>query len=341
MRHYCCIAMPVLLLYLAPLPLPAGAQDPVKPHIERLDPALDAVIDVAAPIEILADGREWSEGPVWLADQQAVIFSDIPNNAIMRWKEGEGLTEYLKPAGYTGEKKRGGESGSNGLALDQQGRLLLCQHGDRRVARMDAPLDKPAAKFVTLADRWDGKRFNSPNDLAVHPSGAIYFTDPPYGLEKQVDDPARELDFQGVYRLGSDGTLSLLYGKMTRPNGIGFSPDYKRCYVAQSDPDAPIWMAFDVAEDGSLKNGRVFFDATHLAKDRQGLPDGLKVDKRGNVFATGPGGVLILSPEGKHLGTVITGQATANCTFGGPQQDVLYMTADMFLMRVALKHPAK
>lgn len=305
-------------------------------QVERLDPALDALIDRDAKIEVLADGFDWSEGPLWLPTEKCLIFSDVPTNKIHRWSEKDGLSVYLTPSGYTGEVPRGEELGSNGLLLDPEGRLVICQHGDRRMARMDAPLGKPAAKFVTLVDKHEGKRFNSPNDAAYHSSGALYFTDPPYGMPKRFDDPNREIDFQGVYRLDPDGTLTLLTKELRAPNGIAFSPDEKTLYVAQSDPKRAIWMAYDVADDGSIDKGRVFFDATPLVGKGPGLPDGLKVDAQGNLFATGPGGVLVISPEGKHLGTIRTGTAIANCAFGDDRR-TLYMTCDMYLCRIRLK----
>ena len=304
--------------------------------IERLDPALDDLVPQGAVLEILAEGFDWSEGPVWIKEGGFVLFSDIPPNAIYRWKEGEGHTLYLNPSGYTSDTPRTGEVGSNGLTLDAEGRLVLAQHGDRRIARLDAPFDAPTPTYVTLADRYNGKRFNSPNDLAYHSNGDLYFTDPPYGLEFRMEDPAKEIDFQGVYRLGADGTVTLLTDELSRPNGIAFSPDEQTLYVANSDPERAIWMAYDVAEDGTLANGRVFFDATDLVTaGKKGLPDGLKIDASGNLFATGPGGVLIFSPDGTHLGTINTTQATANCAFGD-DGSTLYITADMYLLRIRL-----
>ncbi len=287
-------------------------------------------------VEVLAQGFDWSEGPVWVKDGGFLLFSDVPQNTIVRWKKGEGAREWLKPSGYTGREPRGAELGSNGLLIDREGRLVLCQHGDRRIARMEAPLSAPAPRFSTLAVRCEGARLNSPNDAVFHPNGDLYFTDPPYGLVKQFEDPARELAYQGVFRRHRDGAVSLLTRDMTRPNGLGFSPDEKTLYVSQSDPAAPIWRAFDVRPDGSLGTSRILFDAGSLAKTRRGLPDGLKVDTEGNLFATGPGGVLILTPEGRHLGTILTGQATGNCAFGDDGR-TLYITAHMHLMRVRLK----
>lgn len=313
---------------------------PTTGKIERLQPGFDHIIAQDAKIEVLADGFAWSEGPVWVANGGYLLFTDIPPNRVMRWKEGEGLTEYLKPSGYTGATSRGGEPGANGLLVNTLGQLILCQHGDRRIARMNAPLDRPVPDFVTLADRWNGKRLNSPNDAVFDSKGNLWFTDPPYGLEKQVEDPAKETPFQGVYRLRPDGAVELLIDSLTRPNGIGFSPDEKTLYVANSDPAKAIWMAYDVQPDGSLKNGRIFYDATSKVSDAMpGLPDGLKVNAQGIVFATGPGGVWVFDATGMALGRIDTGQPTANCAFGNDGK-ALYLTANHQLMRVWLAQGA-
>lgn len=320
------------------------AQQTVSPHkivgeIERLDPALDKLIDVDAPIELLATGFEWSEGPVWIEGKNGedgfVVFSDVPENVIYKWKEGEGLSEYLRPSGYTGSVARGGESGSNGLALDAEGRLLICQHGDQQVGRMISSVHEPSPKYATITGNYNGKKYNSPNDLAVHSSGAIYFTDPPYGNLNKFDHDKREIGFLGVYRVDLAGKVTLLT-KLKAPNGIAFSPDEKTMYVAQSWPEERIWMAYNVKADGTIDKGRQLFDSTGFDKDRLGNPDGLKIDQNGNLFATGPGGVLILTPKGKHLGTIRPGEKVANVAFGNDGK-TLYMTCDMHLCRVRLK----
>jgi gluconolactonase len=314
-------------------PLPPQGPGPTLGSIERKDKRLDVLLPSDARMEILAGGFDWTEGPVWVKDGGYLLFSVIPPNKVNKWKEGEGVSIFLKPSGYTGERDLRYEPGSNGLALDQQGKLILCQHGDRRVARMAAPLSKPEAKFETLADRWQGKRFNSPNDLVWHSSGALYFTDPPYGLAKQMEDPSKELDFQGVYRLGADGAVTLLTKEVTRPNGIAFSPDEKTLYVASSDPKKAVWHAFPVKADGTLGDGRIFADFTAQVGKVKGLPDGLKVDEKGNLWATGPGGVLIFAPDGSHLGTLRTGEATSNCAWG-EDGATLFITADQYLVRI-------
>jgi gluconolactonase len=299
-------------------------------RIERLTPEMDELLPKDAIIEKLAEGFDWSEGPVWMPGDY-LLFSDVPMNTVFRWDKRRGISVFLQPSGYTGSQPRGGEPGSNGLTHDKQGRLILCQHGDRRVARLED------GKFITMADRYDGKRFNSPNDVVVKSNGDFYFTDPPYGLVGNMKDPAKEIPFQGVYRVAKDGgKVTLLTDEVTRPNGLAFSPDEKTLYVASSDPQKAIWMAYPVKTDGTLEKGRVLFDATEMAKSRRGLPDGLKVDRRGNLWATGPGGVLVLSPEGKLLGVLNTGEATANCGWGD-DGSTLYITADMYLCRVRTK----
>ena len=300
--------------------------------IERLDPALDALLAKNAVIEKLAEGFDWSEGPVWMPGGY-LLFSDVPLNTIFKWDARTGISIFRSPSGYTGKTPRAGEPGSNGLTHDAQGRLIACQHGDRRVARWEN------GKFVTVADKFDGKRFNSPNDVAVKSNGDIYFTDPPYGLPKNMDDATKEIPFQGVYRVAS-GQVTLLTSEVTRPNGLAFSPDEKTLYVASSDPKKAVIMSYPVQADGTLGAGKIFFDATALQPGKKGLPDGLKVDQSGNLWATGPGGVLIISPEGKHLGTLATGEATANCAWGD-DGSALYITADMFLCRVQTKTKGK
>lgn len=304
--------------------------------IERYDDELNQIIAENTEIEIIAEGFDWSEGPLWISQGNFLIFSDIPPNRIYKWSQQDSLSIYLEPSGYTGNENRNGEPGSNGLLLSPEGALVLCQHGDRRVAVMNASLDDPKPVYETLAGMYEGKRLNSPNDACYHSNGDLYFTDPPYGLEGNVNDPAKEIDFQGVYRLTSEGQVDLLTDKLSRPNGIAFSPDEKKLYVANSDPEKAIWMVYDVMSDGNISEGRIFYDATPKVGQEKGLPDGLKVNKKGYVFATGPGGVWVFNPDGKHLGTIKTTQATANCAFDTDEK-TLYITADMFLLRVNLK----
>ncbi len=324
--RYCMGITAVISLILCNISF--GQDYPVMGKIHREDPLLDKLIPKDARIEVLASGFEWTEGPVWHKDSSYLLFSDIPNNVIMKWKEGEGISVFMKPSGYTGVVNYGREPGSNGLIFDGQNQLVLCEHGDRRISI----LTKGGGK-VTLADKYQGKRFNSPNDAVLHSSGAIYFTDPPYGLPKQQDDPLRELDIFGVYRVSREGIVTLLTDELVRPNGIAFSPDEKTLYVAQSDSKRAIWMSYPVKSDGTLGKGKVFYDVTTAMGKLPGAPDGLKVDKQGNIFATGPGGVYIFSPQGKLLGRIDTGQRTANCAWGD-DGSVLFITADNYLCRI-------
>ena len=297
-------------------------------RIERPDPRLDRLVPRDAVIEVLAEGFRWSEGPAWDRARGRLLFSDVPINVVHAWSEKDGLSTFLKPSGYTGPEGGGGrEPGANGLAFDAQGRLILCQHGDRRISRLEN------GRFITLVDRFEGKRFNSPNDLVLAADGALYFTDPPYGLTKTFDDPGREIGWNGVYRLGPDGRVSVLVKDLRAPNGIGLSPDGRTLYVGQSDGDRPVVMAYDLAPDGAVSNGRVFFDTTPLRKNGPGAPDGMKVDRDGNVFTTGPGGVLVLTSKGEYLGTIVTGVPTANLAFGD-DGSTLYLTANDKLCRV-------
>jgi gluconolactonase len=299
--------------------------------IERVDPRFDELVPEDAVIEQLAEGFDWSEGPVWIPNDGFLVFSDVPQNVAFKWEEGSGISEFLRPSGFTGKGESGREPGSNGLLLDFEHRLILCQHGDRRVSRL-----KPDNSFEELVSGYEGMRFNSPNDAVLKSNGDLYFTDPPYGLTGLNESPLKELDFNGVYRLSASGELTLLTSELTFPNGIAFSPDENTLYVAVSDPDNPVIMAFDVTADGLIENGRVFFDTSPWAENLPGLPDGLKVDQKGNVFATGPGGVNVFDPEGTFLGRFNTGVATANCGWGD-DGSTLYITADAYLCRVKLR----
>lgn len=315
---------------------PATNEFPTFGKIERLEPGIDRLIARDAKIEQLAEGFTWAEGPVWMREGGYLVFSDVPENVVHKWTRAGGITDFLKPSGYTGSTPRTGEPGSNGLTVDSEGRLTLCEHGDRRIAR----LEKDGHK-TTLADRYDGKRFNSPNDLVYKSNGDLYFTDPPYGLLGEKHDVNKELQFNGVYRLSTNGTLTLLTRALTFPNGLAFSPNEKTLYVAVSDPQHPIIVAYDLKPDGTLTHERVFFNAAHLAaRGLKGLPDGMKVDVHGNLFATGPGGVLVISPEGRHLGTIFTDDLTANCAWG-ENGSVLYMTVNHRLCRIATKTSGK
>lgn len=302
-------------------------------RIEKLDSGLDDLIPADAKIEVLSGGFTWTEGPVWVDDEAGghLLFSDIPRNSIFRWSEGRGVELFMRPSGYTGVTYYGLEPGSNGLALDSKGRLTACEHGDRRVS----VLTRGGGKR-TLVDNYQGRRLNSPNDLVFDRGGSIYFTDPPYGLPDRESDPRRELDFCGVYRLDPDGALTLLTKQLARPNGIGLSPDQSTLYVAQSDPENPIWMSFPIKDDQSLGEGKVLFTAKEYMQEYPGLPDGLAVASNGIIFGSGPGGIYVITPQGKLLGRLITGGRTSNCAFGADGK-TLYITADAYLCRVKLK----
>ena len=307
---------------------------PTIGHVDRFDTAVDALIAKDAKIEVLCGGFDWAEGPVWVPEDGNkfggyVLFSDIPPNKVVKWQEGVGSSTFLQPSGYTGVADYGREPGSNGLALDGAGRLVSCEHGDRRIS----VLTRGGGK-MTLADRWDGKRFNSPNDLAIRRNGDIFFTDPIYGLPQREKDPMREIDFCGVYRLQKDGTVTLQSRDISRPNGIGFSPDEKILYVANSG--GPVWQAFPVKDDGNVAEPQAFFDSSKDDRIPNSGGDGLKVDQAGNVFATGAGGVLIISPDGKLLGRIVTGERIANVGWGN-DGSVLYLTSDMYLCRIQTK----
>jgi gluconolactonase len=303
--------------------------------IERLDPALDAIVSESARVEVIAEGFEWSEGPLWVEAHKMLLFSDVPKNIIHRWTEEKGTEVYLTPSGYTGTVPHPGESGSNGLTLGPDGRLVMCQHGDRRMALMDAPLDQPQPKFRTLADNYQGKKFNSPNDAVFRSNGDLFFTDPPYGLPERAEDPSKELPFQGVYKV-SGGNTTLITDSLTRPNGLAFLQGGRTLLVANSDPEKATWYAFDFNANDSIINSRIFYDATPLVKSEKGLPDGLKVDKQGNIFATGPGGVWIFNKDGKVLGKIKTTEIAANCALADDDK-TLYITADMYVARVKLR----
>lgn len=322
----------------------AGSSEPVPDHaaldllgnellpsigsVIRMDPALDKLIAPDARIELVLNGFDWAEGPVWMWRRHSIVFSDVPRNMIYEWNASKDVTVFLNPSGNTGP---GPGEGSNGLTLDSQGRLVIAQHGDRRISRLEKD-----GSFTTLAQYYKWNRFNSPNDLVYHSNGDLYFTDPPYGLKGGNSSPDKEIPFNGVYRVDAKGEVTLLDKELTYPNGIAFSPDEKTLYVAVSDSENPQIIAYNVQENGllDLDTRRVFFDAKALkAAGGKGLPDGLKVDVHGNVWSTGPGGVLVLNPEGKHLGTISTGEATANCAWGN-NGSVLYLTSDMYLCRI-------
>ncbi|HEX7691398.1 MAG TPA: SMP-30/gluconolactonase/LRE family protein [Sediminibacterium sp.] len=309
---------------------------PVTGYVERIDPALDAIVSPDARAEIIATGFDWSEGPLWVEKYHMLLFSDVPQNTIFKWTETRGKEIYLTPSGYTDTIKRGGETGSNGLTLDAEGNLILTQCGNRQIARMNAPLDAPRPVFTSLANRYDGKRFNSPNDIVMNSKGEIFFTDPPYGLEKYMSDPKKETPYQGVYKVSTAGEVTLLIDSLSRPNGIAFFPGEKTILIANSDPAKANWYAYDIAANGTLTNGRIFQTAKGADKSLKGSPDGCKIDRHGNVFASAPGGIWIFNKEGKLLGKLrIDGNPVSNCSFSEDQK-TLYATSDMNILRFRL-----
>ena len=297
--------------------------------IVRIDPRLRQIVPTDAVLEKIADDVAWAEGPVWNQREKYLLFSDVPNNRIMKWKPGEGTSVFLEGSGFSGsEPFTGREPGSNGLTFDKDGRLVFCQHGDRRISR----LEKDGTR-TTLVDNYQGKRLNSPNDLIFKSNGDLYFTDPPFGLPKTFDDPKKELSFQGVYRLTPKGKLTLLTTEIRAPNGIAFSPDEKKLYVA--DSARALWFVFDVKKDGTLSPGRVLFDGSELSKGRPGVADSLKVDVYGNIFAAAPGGLFILAPDGTLLGRFDLGTATGNCAWG-EDGSTLFITSNTLVYRIRL-----
>ena len=321
----------VLKLILILINLPVISQDKFIGSIERLSPEINNLIEKSAKIEILADGFEWSEGPVWSSQLNSVLFSDVPENVIYSWNEDKGLGTFTRPIGYSGKVPNLKKAGTNGLTIDADGNLIICMHGDRKITRLEK---LNINRKVTLVNSFDGNLLNSPNDLVYDSKGNLYFTDPPYGLLEGDNDKLKEIEFNGVYKVSTNGDIEVLVKNLTRPNGISISNDEKILYVANSDKNNPVIMQYDLSEEGA-KNPSIFFDGRELTKKDIGLFDGLKVHPTGNVFATGPGGVLVIKENGDHIGTIRTEVRTANCAFDENFQ-YLYMTSDMFLTRIKL-----
>ncbi len=308
----------------------AAKMEPAAPaigSIVRLDPAFDALVPTSAKIEKVASGFGFTEGPVWFPEGY-LWFSDVTGNVVRQWGPDGKITEILRPGG--GENKEapaGSFIGPNGMIHDKDGAVLLCQHSNRQIVRIAK--DHSVAKFL---DKFEGKRFNSPNDLVYKSDGSLYFTDPPYGLLKQDDDKKKELKFNGVYRY-ANGKLHVIIKDLTRPNGIAFSPDEKTLYISNSDEKHRVWMAYDVKPDGTVANGRLFADVT--AEKETSNPDGMKLDSMGNIYAAGPAGIWVFSPDGKHLGTIKPGENPANCNWGDDGKS-LYITAETSVYRIKL-----
>lgn len=299
--------------------------------IERISSDINKLIDLDSKIEILAEGFDWSEGPVWSKKLNSILFSDVPKNVIYKWNEKEGLSVFSKPIGYSGKVPNSKKAGTNGLTIDSEGNLIICMHGDRMIAKME---NLNTEKLSSIIRSYNNKLLNSPNDLVYDSYGNLFFTDPPYGLLEGDNDKLKEIPYNGVYKLSPNGNIELLIKNLTRPNGISISNDEKILYVANSDNNNPIIMKYELSKNG-IKNPMVFFDGKELAKNDIGLFDGLKVHPTGTVFATGPGGVLIIKENGDHIGTIRTEVRTANCAFDD-KFEYLYMTSDMFLTRIKI-----
>ena len=316
----------VALVAAAACGAPDQAVGPGAGVILRVDPRLDALVPADARIEKLADGFVFTEGPVWIRSESRLLFSDVRANTIYQWTEAEGASTFIDPV-FEGDVTGRRSISSNGLTLDAEGRLIICEHGNRLISRLEADGTR-----TTLVDRYQGKRLNSPNDAVYSTDGWLYFTDPPYGLEGLEESPLRELDFNGIYRLAPDGELELLYADQTRPNGVALSPDETTLYVANSDANDKVWYAYDVGDDG-LSNPRIFYDVND--QTATGAADGMTVDLAGNIFATGPGGVWIFAPDGTHLGSIQPDEVPANVGWGDDGR-TLYMTAQTGLYRIRL-----
>jgi gluconolactonase len=300
-------------------------------QVVRTDPQLNNLIPTDAKIEIVASGFGHLEGPVWVKDSSYLLVNDTKEQTTYKWSPKTGLSKFIQHNGYTGRLPYSEEPGSNGMTIDRQGRLIICDHGDRRIAAM--PLLGKGGKR-TLTDNFQGKRYSSPNDVVAHTNGSIYFSDPPYGLPKKDKDPTRETTINGVYRLSPEGAVSLVINDMTLPNGLAFSVDGKKLYVAQSDSLKPLIMAYPVQTNGLVGKGHVFFDASSLPRLRpKEVIDGLKTDVNGNIWVAGPGGLLIISATGKLLGRIDTGEIISNCAWGD-DGSTLYIASSMFLCRI-------
>ncbi|MET2984062.1 SMP-30/gluconolactonase/LRE family protein [Aureibaculum conchae] len=294
---------------------------PTVGEIERLDKQLDEVISPDAVIEVLSTGHEWSEGPIWIKEEQKLVYTDVRNQKIFQWTENDSVTLYL-------DMKDGDRLGPSALLVDKDDKLVILQYGHGQAVKMNSPLDKPTNDFSVFVDNYNGVRFNNTNDAAFHSNGNMIMSDPP---------PVKEDGLKAaVYSISPKGEVKIVTDTLSSPNGIAFSPDERTVYIANADWKHAIWIAADVDEDGDISNGRLFFDATGNAPKEKGHPDGLKVNKNGIIFATGPGGVYILNPEGKHLGTILNDEFNTNCVLDD-KEETLYITSGPKLMRVKLK----
>ncbi len=305
-------------------------------YIRILDGEALGFIDSTADIEIISRGFKWSEGPVYVGDSDYLLFSDVPANKIYKWKEGKGTSVYLEPSGYTGTVPKTKEPGSNGLVIDKNGRLVLCQQGNRQIGRMKTPLSDPKPQFEVISSSYNGKKYNSPNDAVYAKNGNLYFTDPPYGLEKGLKDNTKELPFQGVFLVKPGGKSQLVTDKVSYPNGIALSPDNRYLYISNSDNNNKEWTRYELNKDGLIASDTIFYHVSAEEGKIPGSPDGMKTDNKGYIYATGPGGIWVFNPAGKLLARIYTGQLTSNC-FLDQHHNTLYMTCDSLVMRVKLK----
>lgn len=303
-------------------------------EIDILDPTAKLIFDDNAYLEIIGEGYKWAEGALWISNEQMLLFSDIPNNRILYWKDDfEQPKVYLEPSGFTQEGTRDGELGSNALILSKAGELILCQHGDRRIAKMDAPINHPASKFITVADNYKGQRFNSPNDLAEDHKGNIYFSDPTYGLESVNH---QEIPFSGLYKIDTNGIVHLIQKRHTHPNGIAFSLDDRFMYVTNSNPKQAYLFRYELTPQGKIINEELAFDYTPFVSETSGNPDGLKVDRYGNIFATGPDGLWVFNQNIELIARVRIPFVTSNCSFTEDFK-TLYITASDRVLRLKLR----
>jgi len=323
--------MKKLILLLLFIPLVSFGQNDFIGSVERISNEIDDFISKDSKIEIIAKGFSWSEGPVWSKKLNAVLFSDVPNNVIYKWDEINGLDVFLNEIGYSGIVTNSKKGGTNGLTIDQQGNLIICMHGDRRIVKLE---DWQSNKVIPIATSFNKKLFNSPNDLVYNSKNELFFTDPPYGFKNGDNDKLKELQFNGVFRLSPNGDLKLLIKNLSRPNGIAISKDEKTLYVANSDSKSPIIMKYQITDYG-VENPEIFFDGSVLSKKDIGAFDGLKIHPSGTIFATGPGGVLLIKSDGNHIGTIRTEVRSANCAFDD-KYEYLYMTSHQYLTRIKL-----
>jgi len=305
---------------------------PTIGKVESYDASFDKIVSPDSKIEVIATGFVWAEGPTWVKDGNYLLFSDAPQNTIFKWEPKGGLKPFLKPSGYTGLGQYSDEPGSNGLLINKDGELVACEHGDRRISKMNLTLGGK----ISIADRYEGKRFNSPNDICQHSNGTYFFSDPPYGLPGREKDTAnRQIEQNGVYSVTPDGKVTMIEANLKRPNGVALSPDESILYVSQSDGSAPYIMSYPVKKDGSVGKGTLFFDFSKSVEGvKKGAADGMKIDAAGNIYAGAANGVVVISAKGKVLGKIETGVPTSNCAFGA--DGYLYITAHHYVCRIQL-----